>query len=300
MSRRLPPLNALRAFEAVARHLSFSKAAEELNVTPAAVSHQVKALEDFAGNPLFRRLTRAIRLTEHGRAALPHLTEGFDFLADGAALLSGDEEPDVFTVTTPPSFAARWLVPRLDNFQERNPDIKVRLDASMAVVDLRRDGIDVAIRYGGGDYPGHQVDRLFDEEMFPVCSPQLMNGPHPLKEPQDLVHHTLLHAGYALNNPAYPDWRMWLKSAGVTNVDWRKGPEFSLENMAVQAAMQGHGVALVNTSLTKDDLEAGNLVRPFALSVPTEFSYYLVVPSENVDVPAVHAFREWILGLSCS
>ena len=300
MSRRLPPLNALRTFESAARHLSFTKAAEELNVTPAAISHQVKSLEEIAGAPLFKRLTRALRLTDTGQAALPLLTDGFDMLADGAEVLTGGGEDDVFTVTTAPSFAVRWLVPRLDEFQEKNPDIKVRLDASMAVVNLRRDGVDVAIRYGSGDYPGHYVERLYEEEMFAVCSPKLMEGPHPLNTPDDLVHHTLLHAGYALNNPAYPDWRMWLKSAGVTGVDWRKGPEFSLEDMAVQAAVRGSGVALVNTSLVSDDLASGSLIRPFDLSLPTDFCYYLVIPHESLERPSVKAFKEWILNATCS
>jgi LysR family transcriptional regulator, glycine cleavage system transcriptional activator len=295
MVRRLPPLNSLRAFEAAARHLSFTRAADELNVTPAAVSHQVKALEEMTGAPLFKRLTRALVLNERGQMALATLTEGFDLLAEGAELLRVHKEMDVLTVTTAPSFAAKWLVPRLDKFQELNPDIKVRIDATMELVDLRRDGIDVAIRYGSGDYPGHVSERLFEEEMFPVCSPELMTGPHPLKEPQDIVHHTLLHAGYALNNPAYPDWRMWLKSAGVNNVDWRKGPEFSLENMAVQSAIAGHGIALVNTSIVRDDLASGTLVRPFSLAIPTLFSYFLVIPSGDINLLAVSAFRQWIL-----
>ena len=299
MVRRLPRLNSLRAFEAAARHLSFTRAAEELNVTPAAISHQIKALEAFIGAPLFVRLTRALKLTTRGRSALPMLTEGLDVLAEAAEALSGGVETDVFTVTTAPSFASKWLVPRLDDFQERNPDIKVRIDASMTLVDLRRDGVDVAIRYGYGDYPGHSAERLFDEEVFPVCSPKLMSGPHALKTPRDLVHHTLLHAGYAADNPYYPDWRMWLKSAGATGVDWRKGPEFSLENMAVQAAIEGHGVALVNTSLVRDDLATGDLVRPFELGISTEFAYFLVIPLKTLDRPTVSAFREWLLN-ECS
>lgn len=300
MSRRLPPLNALRAFEAAGRHLSFTKAALELNVTPAAVSHQIKALEEITGVPLFKRLTRALSLSGRGRAALPALSDGFDLLAEAAARLTGDDEIDVLTVTTAPAFAAKWLVPRLDEFQQLNPDVKIRIDATMTLVDLRRDGVDVAIRYGGGDYPGHHAERLFEEEVFPVCSPALMAGPHPLNNPEDLAHHTLLHSSYAAADPAYPEWRMWLKSAGTGDVDWRKGPEFSLENMAVQAALAGHGVALVNTSLVSDDLASGALVRPFELGIHTDFAYYLVIPVESVDQPAVSAFRKWLLGIACS
>jgi len=295
-----PPLNSLRAFEASARHLSFTKAADELNVTPAAISHQVKALEESIGVSLFKRLTRALKLTKSGREALPVLTEGFDLLSDGAALLKGAPENEVFTITTAPSFAAKWLVPRLDEFQSLNPEIKVRIDATIELVDMRRDGIQVAIRYGSGDYPGHSAERLFEEEMFPVCSPKLLSGPHPLEKPEDLVHHTLLHAGHPLDKPSYPDWRMWLTSAGVTNVDWNKGPEFSLLNMAVQTAVDGYGVALANTSIVKDDLASGALVRPFELKLPTDFSYFLVIPSETIDQPAVSAFREWLLAEACS
>ncbi|NQU57440.1 MAG: transcriptional regulator GcvA [Rhodospirillales bacterium] len=300
MSRRLPPLNALRAFEAAARHLSFTKAAAELNVTPAAISHQVKALEEITGVPLFKRLTRALALSERGRAALPALSDGFDLLAEAATQLTDAQEIDVFTITTAPSFAARWLVPRLDEFQELHPDIKVRIDASLTLVDLRRDGVDVAIRYGLGDYPGHHAERLFEEEVFPVCSPKLMGGAHPLHTPEDLAHHTLLHSGSAVSDWAYPDWRMWLKSAGAADVDWRKGPEFSLEDMAVQAALAGHGVALVNTSLVSDDLASGALVRPFALGLQTNFAYYLVIPTQSTNRPPVMAFRKWLLGIACS
>ena len=221
-------------------------------------------------------------------------------MSDGAALLKGPPDNEVFTITTAPSFAAKWLVPRLDNFQGLNPGIKIRIDATMELADMRRDGINVAIRYGSGDYPGHSSERLFEEEMFPVCSPKLLSGPHPLKKPEDLVHHTLLHAGYALDNPSYPYWRMWLTSAGVINVDWNKGPEFSLENMAVQTAVEGHGVALVNTSIVSDDLASGALVRPFELKLPTDFGYFLVIPSETIEQPAVSAFREGLLGEACS
>lgn len=299
MLRRLPPLNSLRAFEAAARHLSFTRAADELNVTPAAISHQVKALEESAGGPLFIRLTRALKLTDRGRAALPVLSDGFDLLAEAAGILAGKDDQDVLTITASPSFASKWLVPRIDDFQELNPDIKVRIDASLGLIDLRRDGVDAGIRYGGGDYPGLDSYRLFEEEVFPVCSPKLLTGPHPLIAPDDLVHHTLLHNGYSAGDPSYPDWRMWLKTVGVTGVDWRKGPEFSLENMAVQAALEGHGVALVNSTLVRDDLASGELVRPFELGIATGFSYHLVVPKENLNRPAVSAFRRWLLK-SCS
>jgi LysR family transcriptional regulator, glycine cleavage system transcriptional activator len=295
MSTHLPPLNALRAFVAAAHHLSFTRAAKELNVTPAAVSHQVKALEEFIGAPLFTRLTRALRLTDRGQAALPKLSEGFDLLADGAKLMAHEQDENVLIVTATPSFGGQWLVPRLIDFQDAYPDIKIRIDASVAIVDLRRDGIDVAIRWGSGEYPGHAADRLFEDEVFPVCSPKLMTGLHPLKTPQDLVHHTLLHSGGIISDVSYAEWPMWLELAGADQVDWRKGPEFSLENMAVQAAVEGHGVALVNTSLVRDELASGRLIQPFEEVIPTDFAYYLVVPNEYRDRLAISAFRTWLL-----
>ena len=295
MPTPLPPLNALRAFVVTAKHLSFTKAANELHVTPAAVSHQVKILEEFVGTPLFHRLTRAIRLTEQGQAALPILSDGFNLLAEGAKELSGSRDQNVLTVSATPSFAAQWLVPRLAEFQELNPEIKIRIDASAEIVNLRRDAVDVAIRWGSGDYPGHSSDRLFQDEVFPVCSPKLLTGPHPLKTPHDLVHHTLLHSGSVINNVSYAEWSMWLKLAGAEEVDWRKGPEFSVENMALQAAIEGHGVALINTSLVRDDLASGRLVQPFEEVMPTDFSYHLVIPDEYCNRPAIRAFREWLL-----
>jgi LysR family transcriptional regulator, glycine cleavage system transcriptional activator len=295
MSDILPPLNALRAFTVAARHLSITKAAEELHVTPAAVSHQVKLLEEFVGAPLFIRLTRALKLTDRGQAALPVLSEGFDRLQKGAALLSERQNEDVLTVTTTPAFAAQWLVPRLADFQERHPEIKVRLEATISVVDLRRDGVDVGIRWGPGAYPGLDAQRLFDEEIFPVCSPRLLAGAHPLTSPHDLIHHTLLHASDGTGNITYADWRMWLNFAGATEVDWRKGPEFAHENMTVQAAVEGHGVALVVTSLVRDNLALGTLVKPFEQVLPTDFSYCLVTPRENREKPAVRAFQDWVL-----
>ena len=182
MARNLPPLNSLRAFEAAARHLSFTKAAEELHVTPAAISHQIKALEEQMGVPLFRRLTRALRLTQAGQAALPPMRDGFDKLADAVDLLRAHDESGAITVSLDPSFAAKWLVPRLDRFRAAHPDLDVRLDATDRLVDFQRDNVDLAIRYGGGHYPGLEAERLLSEEIFPVCSPNLRQGPEPLEQ----------------------------------------------------------------------------------------------------------------------
>ena len=190
MARRLPPLNALRAFEAAARHLSFTKAAGELSVTPAAVSHQVKALEDYFGIQLFRRLTRALLLTDAGQTALPALRDGFDKLAEASERLRAHDARGMLTVSVSPSFAAKWLVPRLDDFRTVHPDIDLRLDASDTIVDLARGEADLSIRYGPGGYRDLRVDLLFEAEVFPVCAPGLCDGQHPLREPADLHRHT--------------------------------------------------------------------------------------------------------------
>lgn len=297
MKRRLPPLNALRAFEAAGRHLSFSKAAAELNVTPAAISHQVKALEEFCGVPLFRRLTRALLLTDAGQAALPLLGEGFDKLAAAVERLDAAEDGPLLTVSVAPSFAAKWLVPRLDRFRAAYPDYDVRIDATDRVIDFARETADVAVRYGPGTYLGLRADRLMSEVSSPVCSPRLLEGPHRLREPADLRHHTLLHVDWHREDEATPNWRMWLLAAGVRDVDATRGLRFNQESMVVQAAIDGQGVGLGSNVLVADDIAAGRLVRPFDLSLadPLDFSYYVVCPETAVDRPKVAAFRAWVI-----
>ncbi len=297
MARNLPPLNSLRAFETAARHLSFTKAAEELHVTPAAISHQIKALEEQMGVPLFRRLTRALRLTEAGQAALPSLRDGFDKLADGVDLLRAHDESGAITVSLDPSFAAKWLVPRLDRFRAAHPDLDVRLDATDKLADFQRDNVDLAIRYGGGNYLGLEVERLLSEEIFPVCSPKLLEGPAPLAQPGDLRHHTLIHLEWGSEDVTAPTWRMWLLAAGVHDIDFTRGPVFSMTSLALQAAIEGQGVALASSFLVADDLAADRLVVPFDLSVcdPLDFAYHIVVPKRTADLPKVVAFKTWLL-----
>ncbi len=294
MARPLPPLNALRAFESAGRHLSFTKAAAELNVTPAAISHQVKALEELLEVPLFRRLTRALRLTDAGQAALPTLSQGFDKLAQGVAQMRAHCENGVLTISVSPSFGAMWLVPRLEHFRSRHPDIEIRIDGTDRLVDLARDDADVAVRYGPGGYNGVRVDYLFSQVNTPVCSPALLNGEHPLNQPDDLRHHTLLHVDW---KDAEASWRMWLLAAGLHDIDPTRGPRFTMENMAVQAALDGHGVALIGDILVADDLAAGRLVRPFdpSLSTPLKFSFYLLSAKDSAEQPKVAAFRDWLL-----
>ncbi|MEM1046270.1 MAG: transcriptional regulator GcvA [Pseudomonadota bacterium] len=294
MARSLPPLNSLKAFEAAGRHLSFAKAAAELHVTPAAISHQIKVLEEFYGTALFHRMTRAMRLTEAGEEALPLLSQGFDTLAKGAEMLRAHAESDVLTISVSPSFGAMWLVPRLERFRSRHPDIEIRIDGTDRLVDLVRGDADVALRYGAGGYEGVQVDRLFSQVNTPVCSPALLSGEPPLRQPSDLRHHTLLHVDW---KDAEASWRMWLLAAGHSDIDPTRGPRYTMESMAVQAALDGHGVALVGDMLVADHLEAGRLVRPFdpALGTPLSFSYFLLSSKDGAEKPKVAAFRAWLI-----
>lgn len=297
MSRPLPPLNSLRAFEAAARHLSFTKAAEELHVTPAAVSQQIKLLEEHCGTKLFRRLTRALMLTDAGQAALPPLREGFDKLAEAVDRLRSHDRGGILTVSVPPSFGAKWLVHRLDRLNAAHPEFDVRIDATDTLVDFSDAGVDIALRYGRGTYPGLHAEHLMPEVAFPVCSPALLEGEHPLRAPEDLSHHTLLHVQWKMEHEAAPNWRMWLRAAGIEGIDAERGPRFTIEGMTVQAAIEGQGVALASGSLVSDDLKAGRLVRPFGPTIceATAFSYYLVYPQANAESPKVKAFRDWIM-----
>ena len=289
MARRLPPLNAVRAFEAAARHLSFTKAAKELHVTQAAISHQVKALEAYLGLKLFRRLNRALVLTEEGQTYLPPVKRIFDHLYDATRRLTENEARGKLTVSVIPSLAARWLVPRLGRFREAQPDIDVRVAPSGHLVDFAREDVDLGIRYGRGRYPGLRVERLMTEDILPVCSPALLEGSRPLKRPSDLRHHTLLH------DEGHAEWRTWLLAAGVDDVDATRGTVFTDSGMLIQAAAAGQGVALARGALAADYLASGRLVRPFDFNLPAEFAYYIVCPEATADQPKVVAFREWLL-----
>jgi len=293
--RRLPPLNAIRAFEAAGRHLSFTKAADELNVTPAAISQQVRNLEDVIGVPLFRRLTRALLLTEAGQTALPVLGEGFDLLQDGIKRIRATSESGILTVSAAPSFAARWLVRRLPRFEARHPDIRIRLDPTLYTVDFERENVDIAVRFGEGNYPGMRTDRLMSENISPVCSPGLLNGKIPLREPGDLANHVLLHTDWGLTNDSQPDWAMWLMCAGADNVNPSRGPVFTTEVLTVESALEGNGVALVNRGIVVDEVAAGRLIWPFELTLETKFGFFIVCPEHTADSPKNAAFRAWLL-----
>jgi LysR family transcriptional regulator, glycine cleavage system transcriptional activator len=293
--RQLPPLNAIRAFEAAARHLSFTRAADELNVTPAAISQQVRNLEDILGVPLFRRLTRALLLTEAGQLALPILGEGFDRLLDGIERIRAFEEGGILTVSAAPSFAARWLVRRLPRFEDRHPEIRIRVDPTLQVVDFERENVDIAVRFGEGNYPGMRTDRLMSENISPVCSPKLLAGGKVLKEPGDLANHVLLHTDWGLGNATQPDWAMWLLSAGADEVNPSRGPVFTTEILTVESALEGNGVALVNRGIVIDEVAAGRLIWPFELTLETKFGFFIVCPEQTADTTKNAAFREWLL-----
>lgn len=294
MAPRLPPLNALRAFEAAARHLSFTKAAAELHVTQAAISHQIKTLEDHLGMPLFQRRNKTVLLTDAGQLCLPGVRDGFSRLAEAVDGLRALQTSNVLSVTTSPSFAAKWLVPRLERFRGANPEVEVRIDASTQLVDFARESMDVGVRYGSGSYPGLTSESLFGTEVFPVCSPRLRKGPRALRKPADLKGHTLLHTEW-LARDEEPDWRMWLLAAGARDVDWTRGPQFNDSALAIQSAIDGQGVALGRDALVAADLKAGRLVRPFNLSVAGRFRYYLVYLPAALKRRKVAVFRDWLL-----
>jgi LysR family glycine cleavage system transcriptional activator len=289
MALHLPPLAALRAFEAAARHLSFTRAADELHVTQTAISHQIRGLEERLGVRLFRRLPRGLVLTDEAQRYLPAVRDAFARLETATAELLAGRAGGALTASVLPSFAAKWLVPRLGRFRAANPEIDLRISTSQHLVDFAREDVDVGIRMGRGEYPGLRVDRLFGETLVPVCSPALLGGAHPLRQPEDLRHHVLLHDDDATG------WRLWLELAGVDGLDAGRGLTFTDSAMVVQAAAEGQGVALARTALAAWDLAAGRLVRPFDVSMPHDLAYYLVCPEASAERPRIVAVREWLL-----
>lgn len=287
MRRRLPSLNGLRAFEAAARYLSFTRAAESLFVSQAAVSHQIKALEEQLGVELFRRLTRSLELTDAGRRLYPKVQQGFDFLEQGVREVKARAERQGLTISVLPSFASGWLVRRLGRFTAAHPGIQVRLDPSTDLAEFMVDDIDIGIRYGLGNYPDLYAEHLMDEDLFPVCCPDLAAR---LDGPEDLAGVTLLH------DDGHGQWQTWLDALGVASVDASTGPVYTDSNMVIQAAIEGHGVALARSGLSRDALNDGRLVQPFEFSMPSQFAYYLVYPREYAQRTEVQAFSEWIRG----
>ncbi len=310
MTFRLPPLNALRAFEAAARHMSFKNAAQELSVTPTAVSHQIKLLEEFLEVPLFNRLTRALELTPQGEAMLPKVREGLACFAAAVETTRHQVNTGRLVVVLPPSFATRWLVPRLRSFALAQPSINLHVIRSNKAIDgdqvsgpasfddeveLRAEDAMVVIRFGRGGYTGFQVDRMFGSDYIAVCSPKLVAEDPPLRVPEDMRRQVLLHDETVHSARAGSGWDEWLKLAGVQGVDGQAGPHFSDSGMAYVAALDGLGVALASKPLVANAIAQGRLVAPFDIAVSQNFAYYLLVPDVWAHRPAVQAFRTWLL-----
>ena len=291
--RRLPPLNALRAFEAAARHLNFSRAADELAVTPGAVSQQIQNLEDYVGAALFKRTPKGLLLTDAAQTALPALREAFDRLAEAASLLTAAVDGRRLTVSVAPSFAAKWLVPRLGFFEAEHPLVDVWLSADMEVVDFALGEIDLAIRYGAGRYPGLEVVKLMSETVIPVASPAFLEA-NPLSDPADLAHHILLHDGSPDADASCPDWSMWRAARGIKGVDGTRGPRFNQSSLVIEAAVGGRGVALAKRALAQADLDAGRLIAPLQIATEVDFAYFVVHPKAKGRLPQVKAFVNWI------
>ena len=309
MHKPLPPLNALRAFEAAARHRSIRRAAQELHVTPAAVSQQVKLLEDYLDVKLFDRVKRGLSLTAEAQASVGRLREGFDALASAVELMRAQQGMQSVRVGAAPSFAGKWLAPRIQGYCSVFPDTDVRIAADQRFIDPQQalsdashaasapgeNEFDIAIRFGRGIYPGWRVDKLFDVVATPLCSPQLMAGPHPLLRPADLRHHTLLHDDTISAEQGGVDWNAWLKAAKVRDVDTLRGAHFNQAVMGLTAAIDGAGVVLSYPLLASSDLAQGRLIAPFDLEVKVDFAYFML-SDEGADIaPGVAAFRDWML-----
>ncbi len=291
---RLPPLNALRTFEVAARHLSFAKASEELNVTPAAVSQQIKKLEEHLQVQLFGRKNRSLTLSEDALLILPGIKDGFEKMISSIQSLQRRKEHGIITISATPSFVSKWLVPRLDRWVSEHPETDVRISASLDLVDLEKTGIELAIRFGAGSYPGLTSTFLMKESFVVVCSPTLLSGANAITIPADLKNHTLLHI--LGPNPQFgADWRNWLQAAGVKGVDSERGLYFDDTAAGIASAIAGQGVLLARRAIVEEDIFRGLLVMPFDLDIPVEFSWYLVSPKVGQPGPTVNDFKQWLL-----
>jgi LysR family glycine cleavage system transcriptional activator len=289
MRPRLPPLNSLKAFEAAARHESFTRAAEELCVTQGAVSQQVKALEAGLGIKLFNRERQRLIITESGRDYLTVVRDALDRIAVGTERLLQRQNSGVLTVSTSPDFAAKWLVHRLGNFAEAHADIDLRVSATLHHVDFAREEVDLAVRHGDGNWPGLDPVQLSAEQLFAVCSPKLLSGRRKLSQPADLLKLPLIH----LDNR--DDWKKWLRAVGVEDAEVTHGPVLNRVSMVIDAAINGQGVALARTTLAAWDLINGRLVRPFPDSLPLSRTYWIICPKATSNLPKIATFRNWLL-----
>jgi LysR family glycine cleavage system transcriptional activator len=288
MRRSLPPLAALRAFEAAGRRLSFRGAADELGVTPTAISHQIRLLEQTLGLRLFHRETRRVRLSAKGAVLLPVLRDGFDAFADAIYQIRGGHPTGVLTISAPTAFVAKWLVPRLADFRAAHPVCDLRLHASDSLVDFVRDGVDVAVRYGPGPYPGLDAHKLVVDRVAPACSPRLA-----VRYKRDLTSCPLLHFEWAHLTDETPTWTAWLRRAGISDVDGDAGIRFSDEGHVIQAAIAGQGIALLSVVLAADDLASGTLVQPFG-PVLDAHPYWVVHPRNPARAGDVGKLVDWL------
>lgn len=292
MARRLPPLNSLKSFEAAGRLLSFTRAALELNVTQAAVSHQIKVIEEYLGVTLFIRYPRKLALTEQGKALLPEVIEAFDKVSNAIGAVSQEPASKMVSVRLAPSFAAKWLSPRLKYFWLQYPEVDLCLYHAHPAVDFDREEIDIAVTYGKGDWPGVVADPLLSLDFFPVCSPTFMSNDKPLSDINNLRYYTLLH------DANYQCWSDWINLAGIEEINSSKGTIIDDTNVLIQAAVDGQGVALGSTTFVQDLLESGRLIRPFDITLENECAYYIVCPEAHLKNPSVQAFKNWLLELA--
>jgi LysR family glycine cleavage system transcriptional activator len=297
MALHIPGTRALRTLDAAARHLNFTRAADELGLTPAAVSHQIKEIEDQLGITLFVRTSRTVQLTQAGSLVHEAAVEALGTLGRAVTrarkLARGTK---LLKLTMDATFGSKWLLPRIDLFRKQHADIELSFDFSREVRDFEVDDIDVAIRFGAGKYPGLVAERLFDNVIIPVCSPRLLKSGPPLKEPRDLLNHTLVHIEWSHLGVTWPNWRMWLAAAGIEDFDENRFVLFVDSSHAVQAAIDGSVVGLADFAMVANDLSEGRLIRPFELGirVPADFAYHLVYQAEAAGDPRIIAFREWM------
>src|SRR3954468_17074834 len=294
MRQRLPPLNALKAFEAAARHESFTRAAAELFVTQGAVSHQVKALEQELGLKLFNRERQRLIITEAGRDYLTVVRDAFDRISVGTERLLQRQNAGVLTVSTSPDFAAKWLMHRLGHFVEAHREIDLRVSATLHHVDFAREEVDLAVRHGDGNWPGLDTVRLSPEQLFAVCSPKLMSGKRRISKPADILKFPLIHMDSRI------DWKNWLETVGLDDAAATHGPVLNRASMVIDAAINGQGIALARTTLAAWDLIKGHLVRPFSLSLPLFKSYWIICPRATATLPKIVTFRDWLLAEAAS
>jgi LysR family glycine cleavage system transcriptional activator len=292
--QKLVHLNALRAFEAAARHLSFVAAAEELNVTPPAISQHIRALEEYLNVRLFVRSKVGLSLTPEARAAYLDIKEGLERMAAGLARLRGSGIDHIVTMTVPPSFAAKWLLPRIERFREKYPDLDIRLDTSNRLADFAAEGIDIGVRYGRGGYPGLTSEVLLSEDVFPVCSPDLLPPGVGRLDIDRLSGMTLIHDTTIDFDPTFPTWNAWFKARGIENIDPMRGLQFNSSVLSIQAAIDGQGVALGRSVIVARDLEAGRLVKPFDSTEGTHCAYYVVYETHAAGNAKVKAVRDWL------